>query len=118
MIIRFLKSAISPHMYYIGLFYVIISSLIVFAQDASQLYTKIKLKSPVSLSLLLILFQAPEGAFDSCFMIFGNKDNWSLRSPMLIGIIQQFILLSIALFYKIRNYQSVNNDHSDILNQN
>ena len=73
--------------------------VIAIAQYAPQMYTTCKLQSPGSLSIVLLAIQAPGGTINSMFLAFGNKDNWTTWFPLIVGAMQQFILLFICIYY-------------------
>lgn len=77
--------------------------VIAIIQYAPQMYTTCKLQSPGSLSIILFLIQAPGGTVNALFMAIGNKDNWTTWFPIIVGAIQQFILLGICIFFILKN---------------
>lgn len=98
----------------IGQIYGVASSVIVLAQYIPQIITTIRLKDNGSLSLLMLAIQAPGGTINSLFMWIGQGEDWSTWVPFFIGAMQQFILLGICIFFKIkkRKYMRFDQDQS------
>jgi len=77
-----------------------IATALVFAQYLPQMITTCQLKDPGSLSLLMLMIQAPGGMINSLFMWLGNKDHWTTWISYFAASIQQFILLMIGFYFK------------------
>ena len=91
----FFGDVIMKYGYILGL----TGGIIAIAQYAPQMYTTCKLESPGSLSLILLAIQAPGGTINSMFLAIGNQDNWTTWFPLIMGAIQQFILLFICIYF-------------------
>jgi hypothetical protein len=60
------------------------------------------LKDSGSLSLALLAIQAPGGTLNALFMWIGQEDDWTTWISILAASVQQFILLGICVFFKLR----------------
>lgn len=79
-----------------------IATIIGFAQYIPQMVTTIRLKDPGSLSLILLLIQAPGGTANALFMAIAQHDDWTTWISILSASIQQFILIIICVYYKAK----------------
>jgi len=84
----------------IGESYGTISAILVIAQYLPQMLTTIRLKDNGSLSMVMLMIQAPGGYASSMFMWIGNGDHWTTWLSIFLGAVQQTILLCICLYYK------------------
>ncbi|OHT10612.1 PQ loop repeat family protein [Tritrichomonas foetus] len=82
-----------------------VSTVIGFAQYLPQMITTIRLQDPGSLSLMLLLMQAPGGLANALFLWFGQGDHWSTWISILSAAIQQFILIAIILYFKFKKWR-------------
>ena len=82
-----------------------IATIIGFAQYIPQMITTIKFEDPGSLSLLLLFIQAPGGVANALFMWIGQGDHWTTWISILSASIQQFILIFIILFFKVKKWR-------------
>lgn len=80
-----------------------LSSLISICQYMPQFITTCKIKDNGSLSLITLAIQAPGGTINALFMCFGQHEHWTTWLSTLISALQQFLLLFICIFFKIRN---------------
>jgi uncharacterized protein with PQ loop repeat len=85
-----------------GKFFGTVAGLTCIAQYLPQVITTCKLKSSGSLSLILLSIQAPGGLLNSMFMAIGQGENWTTYISILATAIQQFFLLGLCLFFKLR----------------
>jgi uncharacterized protein with PQ loop repeat len=85
-----------------GKFFGTVAGLICVAQYLPQMITTCKLRSSGSLSLVLLSIQAPGGLLNAIFMAVGQKDDWTTYISILAASVQQFLLLGICLFFKVR----------------
>ena len=76
--------------------------VIVFIQYTPQFITTCKLQDNGSLSLLLLCIQAPGGTASALFMAIGQGDHWSTWMSTLAASVQQFILITMIVFFKIK----------------
>lgn len=67
-----------------------------------QIITTCRLKDPGSLSIVMLILQAPGGLISTAFMAFGQKENWTTWLPIFCSCCQQILLLSICIFYECR----------------
>lgn len=91
-----------------------IASLLVYGQYLPQFYTTIMLKTSGSLSLLMLEIQAPGGLINALFMWIGQGHHWSTWISLMMAAIQQFILLFICCYFKIRKVIENQNAYGDI----
>ncbi|OHT06742.1 PQ loop repeat family protein [Tritrichomonas foetus] len=71
-------------------------------QYIPQFVTTCKLKDNGSFSILLLCLQAPGGTASAMFMCFGQGDHWTTWISTLSASIQQFCLLFLIIFFKLR----------------
>lgn len=90
-----------------GKVYGTFAAVLVIAQYLPQMITTCKLKDNGSLSMALMMMQAPGGLANVLFMAIGQGDNWTTWISLLAGSVQMFILLSICVFFKIRQRRRV-----------
>jgi len=76
-----------------------VSSLLVFIQYLPQMITTYKLKDSGSLSMTMLIIQAPGGIVNTLFLAIGQKENFTTWISFLLASIQQFILLGMCVFY-------------------
>ncbi|EAX82542.1 hypothetical protein TVAG_140300 [Trichomonas vaginalis G3] len=67
-----------------------------------QIITTCKLKDSGSLSIIMLILQAPGGLISTAFMAFGQKENWTTWLPIFCSCCQQIILLTICIIYECR----------------
>jgi uncharacterized protein with PQ loop repeat len=80
----------------------IVSSAISFVQYLPQFITVWKLKDNGSLSIVTLAIQAPGGTLSSLSMIIGQRENWSTWISLAVSALQQWLLLALCLWYKLR----------------
>ena len=85
-----------------GKFIGTVASLITVAQYLPQFITTYRLKDNGSLSLITLCIQAPGGTLNAIFMMVGNNDNWTTYLSTLSSAIQQWLLLILCFYYKIK----------------
>lgn len=68
-----------------------------------QIITTCKLQDNGSLSLVYLGIQAPGGLISTSFLVFGQHENWTTWLPIFASCCQQIILLTICIFFKIKN---------------
>ena len=68
-----------------------------------QIITTCKLKDNGSLSLVYLGIQAPGGLINTCFLVFGQHENWTTWLPIFASCCQQLLLLTICIVFKLRN---------------
>ena len=90
-----------------GRVYGTFAAVLVIAQYLPQMITTCKLKDNGSLSMALMLMQAPGGLANVLFMAIGQGDDWTTWISLLAGSIQMFILLGICTFFKLRRRRKV-----------
>lgn len=78
----------------------IICSAISFVQYIPQIVTTCRLRGPGTLSLAMLLMQAPGGLANVYMIAFVNKKNWSTWLPIFVACCQQFLLIAIIIFFK------------------
>jgi len=71
-----------------------------------QLYTTFKAKHQGSLSLVTLFIQAPGSLAIVYFDAVQNHLSWTSWVPFLVSAIQQFILITMCIYYYIRNRKS------------
>ncbi|EAX88233.1 hypothetical protein TVAG_348750 [Trichomonas vaginalis G3] len=78
----------------------LICSGISFVQYLPQIYTTCKIKGLGTLSLAMLLMQAPGGLANVYLIAFVNKKNWSTWLPIFVAACQQILLICIIIFFK------------------
>ena len=79
-----------------------ISALVTVCQYLPQIITTCRIKDNGSFSLVTLCIQAPGGTLNAIFMIFGNDEDWTTWLSTFSSAVQQWILLSIIVYYKIK----------------
>ena len=76
-----------------------VATVIVFIQYLPQMITTFRLKDPGSLSIVMLLIQAPGGTANALFLWLGQHDDWTTWISYLVAAMEQFILLGMCIFY-------------------
>jgi uncharacterized protein with PQ loop repeat len=92
----------SDYVVTMGRFFGTAACFLCIAQYVPQMVTTCKLRDNGSLSIPMLCIQAPGGLVNSLFLWLGQGDDWTTWISILAAAIQQFILLGICFFYKIR----------------
>jgi uncharacterized protein with PQ loop repeat len=79
----------------------IISGSLTVVQYAPQIWKTYRLKDNGAVSLITLGIQAPGGTANTLFMIF-NHDSWSTWLSLGSSAAQQWFLLGLCIYYKIR----------------
>jgi len=80
----------------------VMSSIAILFQWLPQIYTVYKLKSPGSLSILMLLIQLPGSILVIYFLAVLNKEDFTTWSAYVITFIQQLILTIMCGIYQCR----------------
>lgn len=80
-----------------------ISTAITILQYMPQFITTCKIKDNGSISIVTLAIQAPGGTINAFYMMLAHKENWTTWLSLLCSAIQQWILLALCIFYKLRN---------------
>ena len=79
-----------------------ISSFITICQYLPQFITTCKIKDNGSFSLVTLCIQAPGGTLNAVFMMVGNGENWTTWISTFTAAVQQWLLLILMIYYKIK----------------
>lgn len=79
-----------------------VSSVMCIGQYLPQFITTCKLQDSGSLSIATLCIQAPGGLLNTIFMMVGNDEHWTTWLSVLVSCMQQFILLGMCIFFKVR----------------
>jgi len=80
----------------------VMSSIAIVVQWVPQIYTVYKLKSPGSLSILMLLMQIPGAILVVIFLAVLNHEDFTTWSPYVVTFIQQVILVVMCVIYMRR----------------
>ncbi|OHT06523.1 PQ loop repeat family protein [Tritrichomonas foetus] len=97
----------------------IASTFVTFLQYLPQFITTCKLKDNGSFSLVTLGIQAPGGTLNFIFMMVGNGEDWTTWLSTFSCAVQQWLLLGLCIYYKLRqryyrlnSRPLINNDQS------
>ena len=80
-----------------------------------QIITTCKLRDNGSLSLVYLGIQAPGGLINTCFLVFGQHENWTTWLPIFASCCQQLLLLIICIVFKLRKRSLVKKINDEAL---
>jgi len=78
------------------------ASILVIIHWSPQIWTTFNLKSPGTLSILMLVLQMPGSLVVVFFQAVLNKADWTTWTPYLLTAVQQLILLILCLVYYLR----------------
>lgn len=103
--------ALSAYVYFVDPAYIrlvasalgILAAILAAAQYFPQIYTTLHLQHAGSLSIKMMLMQTPGGFAWAASLAFREGTQWSSWLPYLTAAILQCILLTIAVYFELRN---------------
>jgi uncharacterized protein with PQ loop repeat len=103
--------------HFLGQFYGGTAALLWVGQYLPQIWTTLKLKDGGNLSIINLLIQAPGSMINAVFMWVGQSDHWTTWVSSFLLSIEQFVLLSLVIFFRCRKARVAKENSLDDQNE-
>lgn len=78
------------------------STVLTVVQWTPQIWQTWRMQDGGSLSTLMLCLQAPGSLVIVYFLVFSSQENWTTWLPYFVSALEQFLLLGMLVFFKIR----------------